>query len=277
LSQQRQAENFPVSLRVLPRELRRDLVAVYDVVRVIDDLGDEAVGDRLALLENFAADQHRAFTGQQPEIEVLRRLVPTIRRRNLAEQPLIDLIEANRMDQRITRYQGFEDLIGYCRLSAVPIGRLVLQIFDRPEPELAALSDDVCIALQILEHCQDVAEDYRRGRIYLPLDDLRAHRVEPAELAGSTAGPGLRAVINLELDRCERLLDSGNRLVGRLHGWSRLAIAGYLAGGRATVAAIRRDGGDPLTSVPKPSRLGTASYALRVLAAAALRRDRPAG
>jgi squalene synthase HpnC len=250
---------------------------VYDVVRVIDNLGDEAAGDRLALLDDFAADQHRAFTGQQPEIEVLRRLVPTIRRRNLGEQPLLDLIEANRMDQRTTRYQSFEDLLGYCRLSAVPIGRLVLQIFDRPEPELAALSDDVCIALQILEHCQDVAEDYRRGRIYLPLADLQACGVEPAELAGSAAGPGLRAVINLELDRCERLLDSGNRLVGRLHGWARLAIAGYLAGGRATVAAIRRSGGDTLASVPKPGRLSTARYALRVLATAPLRRDRPAG
>jgi squalene synthase HpnC len=277
LSQQRQAENFPVSLRVLPGELRHDLVAVYDVVRVIDDLGDEAAGNRLALLDDFAADQHRAFTGQQPELEVLRRLVPTIRRRNLAEQPLLDQIEANRMDQRTSSYQSFEDLVGYCRLSAVPIGRLVLQIFDRPEPELAALSDDVCIALQILEHCQDVAEDYRRGRIYLPLADLRAHRVEPAELGGTAAGEGLRAVINLELDRCERLLDSGNRLVDLLHGWARLAIAGYLAGGRATVAAIRRSGGDTLTSVPKPGRLRTAWYALRVLAAAPLRRDRPAG
>jgi squalene synthase HpnC len=277
LSQQRGAENFPVSLRVLPRELRQDLVAVYDVVRVIDDLGDEAVGDRLALLDDFAADQHRAFTGQQPESEVLRRLMPTIRRRHLDEQPLLELIEANRMDQRTTGYQSFEDLVGYCRLSAVPIGRLVLRIFDRPEPELAALSDDVCIALQILEHCQDVAEDYRRCRIYLPLADLAAHGVAPSELAGTVAGPGLRAVINLELDRCERLLDSGNRLVGRLHGWARLAIAGYLAGGRATVAAIRRSGGDTLTSVPKPGRLSTAGYALRVLAVASIRRDRPAG
>jgi squalene synthase HpnC len=265
LAQQRRAENFPVSLRILPRLLRQDLVAVYDVVRVIDDLGDEATGDRLALLDDFAADQHRAFAGEQPETEVLRRLVPTIRRRKLAEQPLLDLIEANRVDQRTTSYQSFEDLVGYCRLSAVPIGRLVLRIFDRPEPELAALSDDVCIALQILEHCQDVAEDYRRGRIYLPLADLRAHGVSPAELAGTAAGPGLRAVVNLELDRCERLLESGDRLVGRLHGWARLAIAGYLAGGRATVAAIRRSDGDTLTSVPKPGRLRTTRYALRAL------------
>lgn len=274
LLQQRRAENFPVSLRVLPRALRQDLEAVYDVVRVIDDLGDEAPGDRLALLDGFAADQHRAFAGEQPQLEVLRRLLPTIARRNLSEQPLLDLIEANRTDQRTARYETFDELVGYCRLSAVPIGRLVLRIFGRPEPELASLSDDVCIALQILEHCQDVAEDYRRGRIYLPQQDLRAFGVLPAELAGQQAGPRLRALIRYEADRCGELLDCGDELVGRLHGWARLAIAGYLAGGRATVTALRRADGDVLSTVPKPSRAGIAWHALLVLTRAAGRRHR---
>ena len=277
LDQQRRAENFPVSLRVLPRTLRQDLVAVYDVVRVIDNLGDEASGDRLALLDDFAADQHRAFTAGQADAEVLRRLVPTIRRRELSEQPLLDLIEANRTDQRTFRYASFDDLVGYCRLSAVPIGRLVLQIFGYPQPELAALSDDVCTALQILEHCQDVAEDYRRGRIYLPQQDLRAFAVTEADLTAGSAGQELRALVNREVDRCERLLDSGDELVGRLRGWGRLAIAGYLAGGRATVTAIRQAGGDVLSTVPKPSRWTTARYALRLLAARRRRnpKDRP--
>lgn len=272
LLQQRRAENFPVSLRVLPRTLRQDLIAVYDVVRVIDNLGDEAAGDRLALLAEFAADQHRAFAGGQPRIEVLRRLVPTIERRNLVEQPLLDLIEANRTDQRTFRYASFDDLVGYCRLSAVPIGRLVLQIFGYPQPELAALSDDVCTALQILEHCQDVAEDYRRGRIYLPQQDLQAFEVAEYELVAGTAGPRLRGLIHHEVDRCERLLDSGDELVGRLHGWAKLAIAGYLAGGRATVAAIRQADGDVLSAVPKPSRRTTVRYALRVLVGRSRRR-----
>jgi len=274
LLEQRRAENFPVSLRVLPRALRQDLVAVYDVVRVIDNLGDEASGDRLALLDGFAADQHRAFTGGQPQVDVLRRLVPTIRRRDLSEQPLLDLIEANRTDQRTTRYETFDALVGYCRLSAVPIGRLVLRIFGYPQPELAALSDDVCIALQILEHCQDVAEDYRRGRIYLPEQDLRAFGVAPAELTEQQASPRLRALVRYEVDRCSELLDAGDELVGRLHGWARLAIAGYLAGGRATVTALRRADGDVLSAVPKPSRAGTAWHAVRVLTRAAVRRHR---
>ena len=270
LLEQRHAENFPVSLRVLPRALRQDLVAVYDVVRVIDNLGDEAPGDRLALLDSFATDQHRAFAGEQPETEVLRRLLPTIERRGLSEQPLLDLIEANRVDQRTAQYESFADLVGYCRLSAVPIGRLVLQIFGYPQPELAALSDDVCIALQILEHCQDVAEDYRRGRIYLPQQDMRSYGVPAGELAAPSAGPGLRALVRHEVDRCAELLDSGDELVPRLRGWARLAIAGYLAGGRATVAAIRRVDGDVLSSLAKPSKPAIARYALRAL----LRRGR---
>ncbi len=274
LLQQRRAENFPVALRVLPRTLRQDLVSVYDVVRVIDNLGDEAPGDRLALLDDFTADQHRAFTGGQPRLDVLRRLQPTIRRRELSEQPLLDLIEANRADQRTTRYDTFDALVEYCRLSAVPIGRLVLRIFGRPEPELAALSDDVCIALQILEHCQDVAEDYRRGRIYLPQRDLLAFAVAPEELGAATASPRLRALVRHEVDRCDELLDSGDELVGRLSGWARLAIAGYLAGGRATVAALRRADGDVLSAAPKPSRAGTAWHALRVLARTTGRRHR---
>jgi len=272
LTRQREAENFPVALRVLPGQLRADLIAVYNVVRVIDDAGDEASGNRLALLDDLETDLGRAFAphpasdGVGPRLPVVAALVPTLRRHALSVQPLLDLIEANRVDQRVRSYQTFDDLVGYCRLSAVPIGRLVLGIFDRPEPELAAWSDDVCIALQVLEHCQDVGEDYRRGRIYLPQQDLDRFGVRPEELAGHRAGPELRAVIGHQVSRCERLLDSGGPLVGRLTGWARLAVAGYCAGGRATVAALRAAHCDPLTSVPRPSRARTAWYGLRLFA-----------
>ena len=259
LLRQRQAENFPVALRVLPAALRQDLEAVYDVVRVIDDLGDEAPGDRLALLDSFAEDQHRAFEGGQPQWDVLRRLVPTIRRRNLSEQPLLQLIEANRVDQHTCRYDSFDDLVGYCRLSAVPIGRLVLRIFGHAEPELAALSDDVCIALQILEHCQDVAEDYRRGRIYLPQQDLASFGVRPEELAGRSASPQLRALINHQVDRCEQLLDSGDRLVGsaaRLGPAGDRRLRGRRPGDRDGIAAQRRGRAEHgAEAEPRPYRL----------------------
>jgi len=266
LLDKRAAENFPVALRVLPAEVRRDLEAVYGVVRVIDDLGDEAPGDRAALLAGFAADQHLAFTGGQPRYEVLRALVPTIGRRRLDEQPLRDLIEANLQDQRVSRYESYADLLGYCRLSAVPIGRLVLAIFDRPEPELARLSDDVCVALQILEHCQDVGEDCRRGRIYLPQQELRHYGVTPDHLTARAAGPELRALVATQVDRCELLLDAGDELVARLRGWARVAVAGYAAGGRATVAAFRRAGCDPLSAPVTPRRRDLAWHALRLLA-----------
>src|SRR5262245_16007621 len=158
------AENFPVAMRALPRRHREHLGAVYGVVRTIDDLGDEAAGDRGAQLDEFAADLAGIWEGREPRATVLRRLVPTVRARGLAAEPFQNLIEANRQDQRVHGYETYSDLLGYCRLSAQPVGRLVLSIFGAGSPERVALSDRICDALQLVEHWQDVAEDRRAGR-----------------------------------------------------------------------------------------------------------------
>src|SRR3954465_1341654 len=125
------AENFPVAMRVLPRSLRRDLSAVYDVLRFIDDLGDEADGDRVAQLDAFSADLATVWTTGQPAAPVLRRLVPTVLARRLPQEPFQQLIEANLQDQRVREYPSFAELLDYCRLSANPVGRLVLVLFDQ--------------------------------------------------------------------------------------------------------------------------------------------------
>jgi squalene synthase HpnC len=240
-------ENFPVALRILPRDLRDHLHSVYAVVRTIDDLGDEAAGDRTALLHEFASDLRRVWTpGRQPQQPVLQALVPTVRACGLAVDPFEALVEANLLDQRVTRYQGFDDLLGYCRLSAEPIGRLVLALVGRDGPAELALSDQVCTALQLLEHWQDVAEDRRHDRVYLPLEDLARFGVAEHELDAPTAGTQLRRLVLFETDRAQTLLTAGLPLVRRLDGWSRLAVAGYVAGGRAAVRALRRTRGDVL-------------------------------
>jgi squalene synthase HpnC len=244
------AENFPVALRVLPRRVRGHLVAVYDVVRVIDDLGDEASGDRIAQLEAFSADLATVWHGGRPEAPVLRRLVPTVRATGL-EQDLFDrMVAANLQDQRVSEYQTFEDLVQYCTLSADPVGRMVLTIFGVTSHTAAELSDRVCTALQLVEHWQDVAEDRRRGRVYLPQEDLKEYGVAPSELDGDRASPALRRLMAFETDRAAALLDSGAPLLGMLRGWAKLAVAGYVAGGRAAVDALRRSGGDVLAGTP---------------------------
>jgi squalene synthase HpnC len=259
------AENFPVAMRVLPGRYRMHLVAVYDVVRTIDDLGDEAAGDRTARLDEFAGDLAGLWHGRQPAVEVLRRLAPTVRACDLAPEPFQHLIEANRQDQRVTRYETYQDLLGYCRLSAQPVGRLVLSIFGASSPEREALSDRICDALQLVEHWQDVAEDRRAGRVYLPREDLRRFGVTEADLDAPVASPAVRRLVAFETGRAAELLDAGTPLVGQLAGWARLAVAGYVAGGRAAIDALRRRDGDVLSGTPRARRADVARHALAVL------------
>jgi squalene synthase HpnC len=269
------AENFPVAVRVLPARYRRHLLAVYDVLRVIDDLGDEAVGDRTQLLLAFQRDLADVWAPAGPVEPVLRRLVPTVSALGIGPEPFEALIAANMQDQHTTRYATFHDLVGYCRLSADPVGRLVLAVFGATsvpgaaDERLLPLSDKICMALQLIEHWQDVGEDRRAGRIYLPTEDLEAFGVRPQELDEPTASPALRRLLDFETRRAEQLLDEGAPLVGLLHGWARCAVAGYVAGGRAAARALRRSGFDVLPTGPRGRRTDVLRNTVRLLVRAA--------
>ena len=242
-------------------------MAIYGFARITDDIGDEAPpADRARLLDDLEEDLRR-LPGGQARLPVVRALGPAVRDLNLPLQLFLDLIAANRKDQFVSRYPTFEDLLGYCRLSANCIGRLVLHVFGVYSPGRAQQSDRVCTALQLAEHWQDVAEDYRAGRVYLPGEDLDRFGVPEADLAAATASPRLRELIGFETDRARRMLDDGAPLVGTLRGMPRLAVAGYVAGGRAALAAITAARGDVLATTPVPSRTRTASELLRAVVA----------
>ncbi len=270
--QAEKAENFPVALRLLPSAIREDLRAVYAVARTIDDLGDAAPGDRTAALLDFRTDLHEVWRSGVPRRPVLQALTPTVRARGLSAEPFDDLIEANLIDQRVARYATFNDLIGYCRLSADPVGRLVLDLFGCRTPATTVLSDLVCRALQLLEHWQDVGEDRRAGRIYLPQDDLAAFGVAETDLDADSAAEPLRALMRFEIDRAAELLESGAALVGLLTGWARIAVAGYVAGGRAAVRALERTDGDVLGAATRSRRRDVAVSAAGLLAGAGIGR-----
>ena len=258
-------ENFPVAARVLPRRLRDDLMALYGFARLVDWAGDEAPGDRLALLDALERDLARIFAGQRPEHPLLVRLATTVQRRGLAEEPLRRLIEANRRDQRVLRYATFAELRDYCALSADPVGQLVLQVFGVASPARESLSDRVCTALQLAEHWQDVAEDLRAGRIYLPLEDRERFGCDERALAAAHAGPELRALLAFEVARARRLLESGAPLVNSLRGFARIAVAGFVAGGHAALDAIARCDYDVLPGPPRPRRRDLLRHLLRLL------------
>jgi squalene synthase HpnC len=280
-------ENFPVAPRFLPREWRDGLMAVYGYARLVDDIGDgdlapggpdaaylglgrdgsTAPGRRVfghrtagreALLDAFEADLRRAFdpAGPAPGHPLLRSLVPVVHRHGLAPGPFLALIDANRQDQKVHRYTTYGELLGYCELSANPVGRLVLAITGASTPERVRRSDAVCTALQIVEHLQDVAEDLGRDRVYLPAEDMDRFRVTEADLAAPTASASVRALVAFEAERALRLLEEGVPLARSVRGRLRLLLAGFTAGGRATVRAVRGAGYDVLKDPPRPTKRG---------------------
>jgi phytoene synthase len=153
----------------------------------------------------------------------------------------------------------------------------VLEVFGCANAQTEPLSDDVCSALQLLEHCQDVAEDLGNGRIYLPADDLARFGCDPATLSAPTASKQLREVIRFQVDRARELLASGSLLVSRLHGAARIAVAGYVAGGLATARAIERCDYDVLANQAGPARRHIVSSWLRLMIAAMFSSSRPRG
>ena len=248
-------ENFPVALRILPRRFREHLTSVYGFARTVDDLGDESSGDRSANLDSFAADLATIWTGGTPATPVLGRLAGTVRACDLPAEPFRRLVEANRQDQRVTAYPTYAGLRAYCALSADPVGRIVLGVFGVATDARVAWSDAVCTALQLVEHWQDVAEDRRAGRVYLPVEDMTRFGVTPADLDGTATPDALRRLLAFETDRAAGLLRQGAPLVRDLRGWARLAVGGFLAGGLATVDALRRADYDVLARTPRPRRI----------------------
>jgi squalene synthase HpnC len=270
------AENFPVALRVLPKRWRAHLAALYGFARLVDDLGDEPLpgmpadatpgtvtSTRLKLLDDLQADVARCYTEDEPQLDAIKALKKTVRDCDVPSQPLCDLIQANRQDQLVTRYATYEELVDYCRLSANPVGQVVLYIMGAATPDRIVASAKICTALQVIEHTQDVAEDLGNGRVYLPKQDMDAYGVTEADLAETTANDRVRDLVKFEADRAAELLKEGAPLVGTLKGMARLAIAGYVAGGQATLKAIAASRYDVLRTTPRPGQADT----LRLMAA----------
>jgi squalene synthase HpnC len=265
------AENFPVALRVLPKRYRAHLTALYGFARLVDDIGDEPLPGlppgtpeqvltktRLRLLDELEADVARIYDGaREPGLDAIKALKTTVIACKIPREPLAGLIAANRQDQLVKRYATYQDLADYCTLSANPVGRVVLYIVGAATAERLAMSDSICTALQIIEHSQDVAEDLGNGRIYLPKQDMDRFGVTEGDLGEATASDSVKALMKFEVDRAQGLLDAGAPLIGTLGGAARLAVAGYLAGGRATVKAIRDAGYDVLRATPRPGKADT--------------------
>ena len=228
---------------------------------------------RLALLDALDADVDAAFEAvlgtagaRAPRHPLIAALVPVIARHGLTVEPFRGLIEANRVDQRVSRYETFDDLMAYCELSANPVGRLVLQLAGLATAERLAWSDAICSALQVVEHLQDVAEDRARGRIYLPAQDMKRFGVTEADLDAAHAGTTLRGLVLFESERARALLNEGAPLLASVGGRLRVLLTGFSAGGHAALGAIASAQYDVLAGAPKAGKGRLAREALVGLA-----------
>jgi squalene synthase HpnC len=256
-----QGENFLVASLLFPRPLRPHIRALYCYARLVDMLGDEVEGDRLAALDELEREVDACYTGT-PTWPVLVQLQPTIREFDLPREPFLRLIEANRMDQSVSEYETWRDLKWYCVHSADPCGRLVLGVLRRADDaELVAASDDVCTGLQLVNFLQDVPRDLELGRVYLPAEDRHAFGDPPLDRPSDE----LRALLRSESERAAKLLSAGELLRARIGGRLGLAVAMFARGGLATLDALESARWDVFTQRPKPSRARLAREAVVTL------------
>jgi squalene synthase HpnC len=210
-------ENFPVASRFVPAHLRPHVWAIYAFARAADDFADEPryADRRHELLADWEDKLDACFHGDA-EHPIFVALRETVERRDIPVSPLRDLLTAFRMDLQTTRHPTFESVRNYCTHSALPVGRLVLYVFDYRDLSLHRFSDDLCVALQLTNFLQDVARDLARGRIYLPLEDLQHFGVTEADLAAGEVTPNFRDMMRFQVARARSYFERGRPLADRV-------------------------------------------------------------
>ncbi|MEX0683129.1 MAG: squalene synthase HpnC [Dehalococcoidia bacterium] len=255
-------ENFPVVSWLLPRSLRPHMYAVYAYCRGVDDLGDEAEGDRLALLDDWERELRACYDGEPADPRFIA-LEDTVRRFDIPIEPFLRLIEANRRDQSVARYATFDQLLDYCSYSANPVGHIVLYIFGYRDIERQRLSDATCTALQLTNFCQDVTVDFGMGRVYIPQEDLDRFNVSEDDLRERRVTPDFRRLIAFQVLRTREYFEEGLGLIGVVNGRLRTDLRLFTLGGVAVLDEIARCGHDVLTSRPQLTRRRKALLGLR--------------
>jgi squalene synthase HpnC len=267
-------ENFSVATWFLPKRLRKHFYSVYAYCRISDDLGDE-VGDpqlSLAFLDAWQQelDNLYAHIGNKlipgPRHPVFVALEPTVVECGIPHHEFSDLLVAFRQDQNVHRYQTFEDLLGYCKNSANPVGHLVLYLCGYSDPERQQLSDFTCTALQLANFWQDVALDYAKNRIYLPIEDMRRFNVAEQDIAKRRFTPEFRELMKFEADRAHKWFELGLPLSEAVDKELALDIDLFSRGGQAILRAIEKQDFNVLRSRPVVSKTRKLGLLLKALA-----------
>ncbi len=252
-------ENFSVVTWFLPKHLHQHFYNIYAYCRISDDLGDEVADKQqaLLLLDEWEAELKQCYSGT-PRHPVFVALQETVREFDIPQHEFSDLLAAFRQDQVVTRFPTFDDVLGYCHYSANPVGHLVLYLCGYRDAERQRLSDYTCTALQLANFWQDVAVDYEKGRIYLPLESLTQFKVTETDIANHQATPQFRAMLKFEVERARNWFERGLPLAKMVDRSLALDIELFSRGGLAILDAIERQDYDVLTRRPvisKPRKL----------------------
>jgi squalene synthase HpnC len=260
-------ENFRVASWLLPRRFHQAFFDIYSYCRWADDLGDE-IGDAAVSLEllGWWEMELDLAIAQQPRHPVFVAVARTIVDFELPAEPFRDLLCAFRQDQTVRRYPDWESLLGYCRYSAMPVGRLVLALGGYRDSERIQLSDATCAALQLVNFWQDVARDYGKGRIYIPLDMLSSFGLDEQDISARRFDRRYRDLMRELVARTRMLFEQGLPLADRLSPEWRIDIELFSRGGLAVIAAIEAAGYDTLTRRPVVGRLTQVGLLGRALA-----------
>jgi phytoene synthase len=251
-------ENFPVASVLLPEPLRAPIAAIYRFARSADDIADEGnapAEQRLDRLARYAAHLQAIGRGAEPDEPPFRDLARVVRAHALPLEPFRDLLDAFRQDVLKTRYADFGELLDYCRRSANPVGRLLLHLFGRNDAAALRQSDAICSSLQLVNFWQDVALDWRKDRLYLPLDEMRRFGVGEQHLREQRCDEAWRALMAFQCDRARAMMLAGAPLAGTLRGRLALEIALTVQGGLRILEKLRAVGYDSFRRRPVLGRL----------------------
>lgn len=225
-------ENFPVASLLLPSMKRRHIYAIYAFARVADDFADEpgrSPAERRALLADWEEQLHRAYQGDA-EHPVFIALGESVKELKLPQKLFLDLLTASKQDVEVNKYATFDDVLGYCRNSANPVGRLVLSVFGYAHAALFELSDSICTALQLTNFWQDMSIDRERNRLYLPLDEMEACGYSVEDWQAGVENESFRQLMQLQVEKTRKMFERGKALPdfvkGRLSWELRLVIRG---------------------------------------------------
>ncbi|MBV8624883.1 MAG: squalene synthase HpnC [Herbaspirillum sp.] len=247
-------ENFPVASLLLPAHLRPAVGAIYAFARSADDIADEGEAQpaqRLAELHAYAQQLDLIEAGQASNHPIFQRLRPYIAAHALPLQPFRDLLSAFRQDVVTTRYARYEDLLDYCRRSANPVGTLMLHLYKAASEENLRDSDAICSALQLINFWQDVAIDWKKARIYLPMEDLQAHGLSEQDIDQACRDQRWQALMRFEVARARALMLSGAPLAKRLPGRIGWELRLVVQGGLRILERIEQVEGDVFRQRPK--------------------------